>query len=103
MNKRGVIIGKFMPPHRGHEYLIDFGANYADEVVVMVCSIQREPIPGRLRFEWVRDYFPKVHVVHHDEEIPQEPQEHPDFWSIWQNAVWTMFLPPRITDGSSLR
>lgn len=87
MKKRGVIIGKFMPPHRGHQYLIDFGTHYADELVVMVCSIKREPIPGNLRFQWVRDFFPNAHVVHHAEEIPQEPAEHPDFWAIWRKAV----------------
>lgn len=85
---RGVIIGKFMPPHRGHQYLIDFGAAYVDELTVMVCSIAREPIPGHLRYEWVRESFPHVRVLHHADEIPQEPQEHPDFWTIWRDAVW---------------
>jgi NadR type nicotinamide-nucleotide adenylyltransferase len=85
---RGVIIGKFMPPHRGHQYLIDFGAAYVDELVVMVCSIAREPIAGHIRYEWVRDSFPLVRVVHHSEEIPQEPHEHPDFWTIWRDAIW---------------
>ena len=84
----GVIIGKFMPPHRGHQYLIDFGAAYADKLTVMVCSIAREPISGDLRFEWVRDFFPNVRVLHHDAEIPQEPHEHPDFWTIWRDAIW---------------
>jgi len=88
VRKRGVIIGKFMPPHRGHQYLIDFGRCYADDLVVMVCSLSREPIPGELRFQWVRDSFPGVQVIHHDAEIPQEPSEHPDFWSLWQQAIW---------------
>ncbi len=88
MKTRGVIIGKFLPPHRGHQYLIDFATAYVDELVVMVCSIERESIPGNLRFEWVRDFFPKARVIHHSDDIPQEPAEHPDFWSIWQKAVW---------------
>jgi NadR type nicotinamide-nucleotide adenylyltransferase len=83
----GVIIGKFMPPHLGHQYLIDFGAAYVDELTVLVCSIAREPIPGDLRFEWVRDFFPNVRVLHHDAEIPQEPHEHPEFWAIWREAI----------------
>lgn len=87
MKTRGVIIGKFLPPHRGHQYLIDFGAAYVDELTVMVCSIEREPIPGHLRYQWVRDHFPNVRIVHHDKEIPQEPHEHPDFWRIWKEAI----------------
>ncbi len=87
MKTRGLIIGKFLPPHRGHQYLIDFGTSYVDELVVMVCSIEREPIPGDLRFQWVRDFFQEARVVHHSEEIPQEPKEHPDFWAIWQRAI----------------
>ncbi|OJV25750.1 MAG: transcriptional regulator [Verrucomicrobia bacterium 61-8] len=87
VKRRGVIIGKFMPPHRGHQYLVEFGQNYVDEIVVMVCSIRKEPIPGHLRFQWMKEFFPNALVVHHNEEIPQEPSDHPDFWTIWKTAV----------------
>ncbi|MFA5888462.1 MAG: adenylyltransferase/cytidyltransferase family protein, partial [Candidatus Nanoarchaeia archaeon] len=84
----GLIIGKFMPPHQGHKYLVDFARNYCDKLTVMVCSIQQEPIEGKLRDEWMKESFPDVHVIHHSAEIPQEPKDHPDFWQIWHVAIY---------------
>ncbi|HNV70453.1 MAG TPA: adenylyltransferase/cytidyltransferase family protein, partial [Candidatus Ozemobacteraceae bacterium] len=45
----GLIIGKFLPPHRGHQFLIDFARRHCRKLTVLVCTLQREPIPGRLR------------------------------------------------------
>ena len=33
---RGVVIGKFYPPHKGHNYLIDTALKNSDEVDVLV-------------------------------------------------------------------
>lgn len=82
--RRGLVLGKFMPPHLGHRYLIDFARAYVEELTVLVCSIEREPIPGPLRYDWMRRWFPDCRVVHVDDEVPQAPEEHPDFWPIWR-------------------
>ncbi|WP_225767988.1 AAA family ATPase [Inquilinus sp. Marseille-Q2685] len=84
---RGFLLGKFLPPHLGHLHLCDFAQAYSDEVTVLVCSIAREPIPGRLRHEWMRELCPKARVLHCDWEVPQEPAEHPEFWPIWRNLI----------------
>jgi NadR type nicotinamide-nucleotide adenylyltransferase len=83
----GLILGKFLPPHRGHQYLIEFGRQYVRRLTVLVCSLDREPIPGSLRYSWMREMFPDVRVVHVTDENPQEPHEHPDFWRIWTDTV----------------
>ncbi|MBS3030009.1 MAG: AAA family ATPase [Dolichospermum sp. DET50] len=83
----GMILGKFMPPHLGHQYLVDFARNYVDNLTVLVCSIQSEPIPGDLRYRWMREMFPDVNVVHVTDENPQEPKDHPDFWQIWYDSI----------------
>ena len=83
------MLGKFMPPHRGHVYLVDAARRQVDSLTVLVCSLQREPIPGELRHRWMRELFAGsgVQVVHVTDEVPQEPAEHPDFWSIWQELI----------------
>jgi HTH-type transcriptional regulator, transcriptional repressor of NAD biosynthesis genes len=86
-SRSGMILGKFMPPHSGHQYLVDFARNYVDKLTVLVCSIQSEPIPGNLRYQWMREMFPDVEVVHVTDENPQEPQEHSDFWQIWHDSI----------------
>jgi NadR type nicotinamide-nucleotide adenylyltransferase len=85
--RRGLILGKFMPPHLGHCYLVDFARAYVDEVTVLVCSIAREPIPGVLRYDWTRRLFPDCRVLHVTDEVPQAPEEHPDFWPIWRDLL----------------
>lgn len=82
-----MILGKFLPPHAGHQYLVQFAQNFTQRLTVLVCSIAREPIPGTLRYAWMRELFPDARVVPVDEELPQTPDEHPHFWDIWRDVV----------------
>jgi NadR type nicotinamide-nucleotide adenylyltransferase len=83
----GLVLGKFMPPHLGHQYLLDFARAYVPRLIVLVCSLQREPIPGPLRHAWVREMCPDALVLHVADENPSEPHEHPDFWNIWTRTI----------------
>ncbi|MFK7767825.1 MAG: AAA family ATPase [Mariniblastus sp.] len=83
----GMVLGKFMPPHLGHVYLFEFAKNYVDDLAIVVETQRDQPIPGKLRFNWVREMFPDVQVLHLTDENPQEPSEHPDFWKIWQHSL----------------
>jgi HTH-type transcriptional regulator, transcriptional repressor of NAD biosynthesis genes len=55
--KRGLVIGKFMPLHKGHIALIDFAAAQCDELIVSMTFKMNDPIPGPLRIEWIREVF----------------------------------------------
>ncbi|MBY0523290.1 MAG: AAA family ATPase [Gemmataceae bacterium] len=83
----GLILGKFLPPHCGHQYLFDFARAYVPHLTVLVCSLQREPIAGELRHRWVREMCPDAAVLHVTDENPSEPHEHPDFWDVWIATV----------------
>ena len=83
----GLVLGKFLPPHRGHLYLVDFARSFADQLTVVVGSLEREPIPGAVRHRWMSELFPTCRVVHLTDENPQLPEEHPDFWQIWRNSL----------------
>ncbi len=85
-----MVLGKFMPPHLGHKYLIDFAAGLVDELTVLVCTRERQPIPGYLRYEWVRRSFGGVRVIHHTNELPDEPSEAEtpeQFWEVWRTSI----------------
>jgi len=84
---RGLIIGKFMPVHAGHCFLIDTARTQVDRLTIVVCSIEDEPIPGFLRYEWMKALYPDLNVVHLTDPLPQEPREHPDFWALWTAAL----------------
>src|SRR3990167_7450152 len=84
-----LVLGKFMPPHMGHEYLVNFAKNYygVDVVKVLVCSLKTEPISGHLRYDWCKNLFTHCDVIHCDWNLPQQPEEDPNFWSLWTNAI----------------
>jgi cytidyltransferase-like protein len=68
--RTGIILGKFMPPHLGHQYLVDLARSYVDSLTVLVCSIQSEPITGDFRYHWMMSIFTGVNVVHVTDESP---------------------------------
>lgn len=62
--RRGLVVGKFAPLHRGHELLIGRALAECDEVVVI--SYQNPEIPGypaELREQWLTTLFPRARVL----------------------------------------
>lgn len=55
--KRGLIIGKFLPPHKGHVALIEFGAKQCDEQIVSISDAKDDPIDPQLRLGWLKAIF----------------------------------------------
>jgi NadR type nicotinamide-nucleotide adenylyltransferase len=90
----GFVLGKFMPPHAGHVFLCDFARAYCERLTILVCSLGREPIPGPLRVDWMRRMFPGCRVMHVDHDLPQAPEEHPEFWAIWRDVVLSVHPEP---------
>ena len=84
---RGFLLGKFLPPHNGHVFLCDFAQRYCDELTILVCTLAGDPVPGELRYGWMREMFPDCRVLHLAEDVPQEPADHPEFWDIWRGIV----------------
>ncbi|HTE19475.1 MAG TPA: AAA family ATPase [Armatimonadota bacterium] len=90
----GMVLGKFLPPHLGHVHLCDFAGSYVEDLTIVVGTLSTEPIPGDLRYAWMRELFPNARVVHLSEDLPQYPHEHPGFWQIWHDALMGV-LPGR--------
>ncbi|MFT5429685.1 MAG: HTH-type transcriptional repressor of NAD biosynthesis genes [Myxococcota bacterium] len=84
---RGMILGKFLPPHAGHQYLVEFAAAWCDELTVVVGTLAAEPVDGALRYQWMKELCPTATVVHLTDENPQHPSEHDDFWQIWERSL----------------
>ena len=84
---RGFVLGKFLPPHNGHVHLCETAKRMCDELVIVVGSLAREPIPGAQRVAWMRELVPGATVLHLAEELPQLPEEHPEFWTLWRESL----------------
>jgi NadR type nicotinamide-nucleotide adenylyltransferase len=58
----GVVIGKFLPPHAGHHFLIDTALEQADVIEVIICAKPSDPYSGSLRASWLRERHPAAAV-----------------------------------------
>ena len=67
---RGFLLGKFMPPHAGHQMLIDSARAMVDDLTILVCWLPDDPVPGPQRLAWMRELFPDCRVVGHDGVLP---------------------------------
>ncbi len=68
METHGLIIGKFLPPHLGHSYLISTGHAQVDTLTVLICESETDPIPVRLREMWLHQSHPYIttHILNQD-------------------------------------
>lgn len=83
----GVILGKFMPPHKGHEYMIRFAKNYVKSLYVIIDKTDKDVISGELRKSWLDEEIQGINVMYLETNTPQTPSEHPDFWKFWKITI----------------
>jgi HTH-type transcriptional repressor of NAD biosynthesis genes len=75
---RGLVIGKFYPPHRGHKLLIDTALAQVDHLDVLICVRPEQTIPGELRAQWLREMHPSACVRAIDDPGKDDDSE---FWA----------------------
>jgi HTH-type transcriptional repressor of NAD biosynthesis genes len=88
--KRGLVLGKFMPVHKGHLFLINTAIEQCENVFVMVCTSKFEPINGLMRYLWVKMIYEdnkNVEIIHVETENPQKPEECAST-DIFYNEFW---------------
>lgn len=62
---RGLVIGKFYPPHTGHHYLIETALKECDSLDVLVCDDPDYTIAASTRKKWLKQIHPdaKIKVI----------------------------------------
>ena len=80
---RGVVVGKFYPPHKGHHFLINTALANCDELTVIVCARDNQSIPGKFRKKWIKEIHPTAKVILADDNIPenQSPEDYSKAWA----------------------
>ncbi|MES2945086.1 MAG: adenylyltransferase/cytidyltransferase family protein, partial [Pseudomonadota bacterium] len=69
----GLVIGKFYPPHLGHDYLIRSAAAHCEHITVGVLGSSVEFISITDRVSWLREMFadaPHVRIVGALDDVP---------------------------------
>lgn len=95
---RAFVLMTAMPPTIGHLHLIEFAAELAPQVTVIVSTQPGEPYPKE-RFEAVRDavanshykFWVKVNWI--DRELEQDPNA-PGFWEMWDDIMHEQGFKP---------
>jgi len=61
--RHALIVGKFAPPHRGHQLLIEAALAQAEQVTVLCYAVPDfTAMPSDSRAQWLRDLYPRVDV-----------------------------------------
>ncbi|MCX5741140.1 MAG: AAA family ATPase [Proteobacteria bacterium] len=59
----GVVVGRFLPLHRGHQLVIEVARRACERVVAVVQGGPEDGLPSALRARWIREEYPDVTVV----------------------------------------
>lgn len=92
--KRGLIIGKFMPPHEGHLRLVGFALKHCRRLTIAVCSRPEEPISGKLRYNWMKEIFKKnrnIEIVRVRKNLPRDKKPSRRASEIWSKYISKRF------------
>lgn len=83
--RRGLVVGKFMPLHRGHQLLIETALAASDELTVVVYDSEvperwaNDLMPVEKRARWIADLYPGVHnIVTQADTLEGDHNEHDD-------------------------
>ena len=61
--RRGLIVGKFWPPHIGHLQLIDHLRDQCDKIFIVVCSTKLQTPSGARRALWIQAVVPEAEII----------------------------------------
>lgn len=102
--KAGLVVGKFMPFHKGHQYLIDTAFENCDKVYVLVCHTPEEPIDGQKRFNMVNEHYQfKDDVIVKSVDTSHLPQYESDCDTLDEfYAPWIPFVAEHAPDIDSV-
>jgi HTH-type transcriptional regulator, transcriptional repressor of NAD biosynthesis genes len=81
-----LVVGKFMPLHTGHVFLLETAMEQCHRLTILVFSQPDESIPGELRVGWVSEQFPKAEVLHHFKPLPRD-ESGSGYWGVWKKSI----------------
>jgi len=91
--RRGLVFGKFMPLHRGHQLLIDTALSQVDDLTIVVYDSRPDgrypPMPVDKRLGWLRELYPDVEgiVALEDPEWDNPQRDDPKYAAEYAAAI----------------
>lgn len=97
--RNGLVFGKFLPFHAGHEQLIRSAQQHCDQLTVLVCASDREKISEEMRVGWLRKTYqdiPSISVKglsYSEQDLPNTSVAHPDVSRVWAEKFMSVLDP----------
>ena len=82
----GLVLGKFYPPHSGHDLLIRAAVRSCESVTVEVIGSSVESIPVEVRADWIAQEHPTVRVVSTTDDTPID-YDSPEIWDLQMRTI----------------
>jgi len=93
--KKGLVIGKFMPIHKGHMKLIEFALNNCNHLTILVYAKKNDPIDGNLRYQWLHEIYKdykNITLEYMDDELPNDKKFKEEDIIAWCDYIKNRFL-----------
>lgn len=94
---KGIVLGKFMPVHKGHVALIEFALKHCDQLIILLCYHPLEKISGKQREDWLKTLFKdnqKVSIYSHcynNSALTDSSTSSIENAESWANEIKTLF------------
>jgi HTH-type transcriptional repressor of NAD biosynthesis genes len=92
-----------MPPHNGHIALIEFATSQCDQLIVSMSYKPDDPIPGDLRFSWLKEMFQNrdaIIIEKVEDDFDDEHLELSERTKAWANFISKRYPPIDIVFSS---
>ena len=95
--RTGLVVGKFWPPHRGHQLLLETAAAQVGELLVLVYANPDSPAhPATARAQWLRELY-------RGDELADGPRIGPTPLRIFALSAAADGVPPDAADDDAQR
>lgn len=96
MTKTGLILGKFAPLHKGHQFMIETALEEMDELIVLIYDTDLFEVPLPIRSRWIKTLYPDVRVIE-AWDGPQEVGDTPEIKKLNEDYILQKLQGIKIT------
>ncbi|GAA0908826.1 nicotinamide-nucleotide adenylyltransferase [Virgisporangium ochraceum] len=93
----GIVLGRFLPVHDGHRYLVEVARAFARRLWIFVRINRNDRIPWEVRRDWLTGLFPDVTVVPVADPARFTRE---DLFALWDERVREHVLPDYVVMGN---
>lgn len=97
---RGIVVGRFLPPHRGHELVFHFAQAFVRDLTLLVRVSPEDEIPAETRLGWLRELFGSAWVQPITDPEGLDGADITGLTAHWTKAIQADLLPPAFVFGS---